>query len=357
MCIRDSTWTKYSSTIGGGVSTDGDYSATLFRPGTHSIRPIVLSNYTPKDDPQDTDSILQVSNFELNETAGVYANGVATYTERSAPISLVDSDAMITDVDDAYTESVQVTLTNGKIGDWLTADTATLSGYGISVTGVTGSALTADGSVVVTLSADAPETVTRQDFAEALQYLYFENTSEDPNTEDRIVEFVVNDGELDSATNSLPIKNIATPESPDIIDLDAYSLAYTEGDGAVGIEQSADALVTDVDSANFDGGNLHVSFFSGSTVGEDVLTILDIGTGAGQIGYSAGTVTYAGTAIGTATGGRGGTPLQITFNSNATQAAVSELIRAISSENTNTGNTSMSSRSAQFASTDHEGAT
>ena len=41
------TPTDYSATIGGGIESNGRYSGTLFRPGTHSIRALVLSNYTP----------------------------------------------------------------------------------------------------------------------------------------------------------------------------------------------------------------------------------------------------------------------------------------------------------------------
>ena len=55
---------------------------------------------------------------------------------------------------------------------------------------------------------------------------------------------------------------------PVIADLDGDSLLYNEGDGPVAIDQSASAVVSDVDSSDFDTGTLTVSFVAGSDVAE-----------------------------------------------------------------------------------------
>jgi hypothetical protein len=109
-----------------------------------------------------------------------------------------------------------------------------------------------------------------------------------------------------SATVALNHTVDAVNDVPTIASLGGDSLAYSEGDGAVVIEQGADALVADVDSTDFDTGTLTVSFTAGSDSAEDVLAIRNQGTGAGQIGVSGADVTYAGTTIGTYAGGSGG---------------------------------------------------
>ena len=127
-------------------------------------------------------------------------------------------------------------------------------------------------------------------------------------------------------------------EAPVISNLSGDALAYTEGDGAVVIEQGTDALVSDVDTSAFDSGTLTVSFQAGSDNAEDVLAIQNQGTGAGQIGVSGSNVTYQGVTIGTFTGGTGGTDLVITLNASADAAAVSALTQNITYENTDTDN-------------------
>ncbi|CDX46534.1 Outer membrane adhesin like proteiin (modular protein) [Mesorhizobium sp. ORS 3359] len=100
------------------------------------------------------------------------------------------------------------------------------------------------------------------------------------------------------------------------------SINYTAGSAATAITPSA--TVTDVDSADFNGGSLTVAFTANGT-SADQLTIQNQGTGAGQIGVSGSNVTYQGTTIGTFTGGANGSNLVITFNANATQAAAAAL--------------------------------
>ena len=207
------TLTEYSATLGGGESS-GEISATLFRPGTHSIRLNVISNHTPFGEPTDTDSILQIDHFELNTTTGEFTDGFTTYIEGDAPIALVDTDARIEDVDDVFIESVTIELTNGMVGDILHVDEAALSAIGISVTGVPSTPLTADGSILLTLTADTTESVTRIDFARSLTNVTFENVSEDPSDANRIVNFVANDGEADSAVRPLIVRVVPVNDNP-----------------------------------------------------------------------------------------------------------------------------------------------
>lgn len=136
--------------------------------------------------------------------------------------------------------------------------------------------------------------------------------------------------------------------APTITNLAGDSLAYTEGDGAVIIEQGTNALVADADSTNFDTGILTVSFTAGSDSAEDVLSIRNQGTGAGEIGVSGANVTYEGVTIGTFTGGSGGSNLVITLNSSAMPTAVTALVKNITYQNTDTNAPTTGARTVRF---------
>ena len=65
---------------------------------------------------------------------------------------------------------------------------------------------------------------------------------------------------------------------------------------------------------------------------EDRISLRNLGTGAGQIGFSGGNITYGGVIIGTASGGVG-SDFVVTFNASATLAAIEALIENITYSN------------------------
>uniref|UniRef100_UPI001872DA2F Ig-like domain-containing protein n=1 Tax=Bradyrhizobium yuanmingense TaxID=108015 RepID=UPI001872DA2F len=111
-------------------------------------------------------------------------------------------------------------------------------------------------------------------------------------------------------------------------------VSYLENEPLKAIAPSA--VVRDVESANFSGGWLRVSFVTGAT-NSDQLAIKT----NGAVTISGGTVSVSGTAIGTLSGGNNGSDLLIDFNSNATPVLITTLIRQIgysnSSEDPSTG--------------------
>ena len=93
--------------------------------------------------------------------------------------------------------------------------------------------------------------------------------------------------------------------------------------------QVLDTNVVFTDSeGDFDGGTLTVR----GLLAEDIVSVRDQGTGAGEIGLSGSDVTYGGVIIGTLSGGVGG-PLTITFNANATSAAIDALLQNLTYAN------------------------
>ncbi|WP_297325734.1 PKD domain-containing protein [Nitrosomonas sp.] len=150
---------------------------------------------------------------------------------------------------------------------------------------------------------------------------------------------------------------VVASAAPTITNLTGDSLADGEGDGMVVIEQGANALVSDADSANFDTGTLTVSISSGLESTEDVLSIQNQGSGAGQIGVNGSDVTYQGVIIGTFTGGSNGSNLVITLNDSATPVAVTALVQNIAYENVNTATPTTGTRTVRYVLTDGDGGT
>jgi hypothetical protein len=170
---------------------------------------------------------------------------------------------------------------------------------------------------------------------------------------------------VDASTNggSTPFSSttdtasLSANTSPAVSSLNGNSIGYTEGGSAVLIDAGGDATVTDSDSSDFNGGNMTVSIVSNRVSTEDVLSIVNQGTSAGQIGVAGSNVTYGGTIIGTFTGGSGTNDLVISFNGNATPAAAQALIRDVTYSNTNSAEPSTAARTIRFTVNDGDGGT
>lgn len=127
---------------------------------------------------------------------------------------------------------------------------------------------------------------------------------------------------------------------------------YVEG-GAPALFDTA-PIVDDPDSTNFDTGTLTASIPANASI-DDRITIRHQGTGTNQIGLSGSNVLYEGILIGTWTGGTSGTtPLVVTFNDQATLAAVQSLAGNIQFSNVS-DHPSTDSRLIRIVVTDGDG--
>ena len=155
-------------------------------------------------------------------------------------------------------------------------------------------------------------------------------------------------------TNGWTLNLTLTVPAAPVVSINSTNLAYTENQAATSI--SSTATVTDTDSTNFNTGNLTVQF-TANGASEDKMTLLNQGTGAGQIGVSGSVVSYGGTNFGYYTGGTNGSSLIVNFtNTYATIAAVQQLITRVAYTNTSE-NPSTSTRTVQFTVTDNTGNT
>ncbi|WP_279911252.1 MULTISPECIES: DUF4347 domain-containing protein, partial [unclassified Pseudomonas] len=159
-----------------------------------------------------------------------------------------------------------------------------------------------------------------------------------PGSSPAAVTGIYNDGGL--------LNTSYVPNAPPVLGgLQGDSVTFTEGDSAQLIDLGSNATVSDGDSADFNGGSVRVSITTNRVTAEDLLSIRNQGTGAGQIGVSGSTITYGGVAIGTFTGGSGSNDLVITFNStSATPAAVEALLHNLVYDNSNVDNPTASAR-------------
>jgi len=146
-----------------------------------------------------------------------------------------------------------------------------------------------------------------------------------------------------------PVSNL----DPNIV-TSVTPVTYFENDGPTLIDSMA--MVTDGDSANFEGGFLGVRFAGTGTI-NDRLAIDSQGFGAGQIGIVGSQVFYSNTLIGSFTGGTDGSdPLTISFTSGATASAVQNLVRSITYENVS-DDPDIAARVVKFQLTDGDGGT
>ena len=293
--------------------------------------------------------------------------GVQTFTEGGSPV-LFDPTASVTDLDS--TDFDGGTLTASIPSNASVDDRIGIRNQGVNPgqIGVSGTGVTYGGVIIGTFtggtSGSTPLVVTFNTNATLAAVnalatnVTFSNVSDTPSTATRLIRMVVTDGDGGTSNNGQNNLNVvATNDAPTITNLGGDSLSYSEGAGAVVIEQGGSALVADVDSTNLDTGTLTVSIPSGGDSAEDVLSIRNQGTGAGQIGVSGSNLTYEGVTIGTFTGGSGGSNLVIMLNASATPTAVTALVQNITYENTDTAAPTTGARTVRYVLTDGDGGT
>ncbi|KAA1420959.1 tandem-95 repeat protein [Nocardioides humilatus] len=234
-------------------------------------------------------------------------------------------------------------------------------GTGAGQIGVSGADVTFGGTVIGSFTGGTTSltvTFTNAATPAAVQALIravtYRNVSDAPFTANRKVRFVVTDG--DGGTSNAVDRTVSvTPvnDAPVIGSVESSALAYAENAAATVI--TAAGTVADVDSVDFAGGTLTVDFSAGG-LAEDRLEIRNQGTGAGQIGVSGSNVTYAGSTVGSFTGGSGTTPLVITLSSNSNPTVGQALLRNITYRNVS-DTPSTTNRTVRFVLTDGDGGT
>ncbi|UXH76681.1 DUF4347 domain-containing protein [Roseateles amylovorans] len=150
---------------------------------------------------------------------------------------------------------------------------------------------------------------------------------------------------------------VAPNAAPMISSINGDSVTYVEKGPTVVLDAGANAVVTDTDNTNFDGGLLSVNIITNRSTTYDALVVVNQGTGAGQIGVSGSSVTFGGMTFATFTGGTGNNSLDFSLNSFATPTAVQALIRTIGFSNSDPSDPVTATRTISWSLTDGSGGT
>ncbi|MDE5085655.1 MAG: Ig-like domain-containing protein, partial [Trichodesmium sp. St16_bin2-tuft] len=167
-----------------------------------------------------------------DNNSGVTGNDyITTFTEDGTAVAIGDDDVRITDLNDTNIESATITLTNRLDGasESLSVN-STLPG--------TISAGAYDSSTgVITLTGSA----TLAEYQTAIAQIQYDNTSQNPDTTDRTVTVVVNDGNVDSNTATTTI-SVVPVNDPPVVNSSSITVDEESTDTSLGL-----AAPTDVD--------------------------------------------------------------------------------------------------------------
>jgi VCBS repeat-containing protein len=173
-----------------------------------------------------------VVDLDPNESGGSIRGAFHTnFTENGTPIPIADTDTTITDLDSTTLASATITLANQHPGDLLTV-ARPLPG-GIVASGYD------PGTGMLALVGVA----TLAEYEAALQQVLYSNTSDNPATDDRLIEVVVNDGANASNVAATLIGVVAVNDAP-VLQVDTQ-VTYFENAAAIAL--SPLATLTDVD--------------------------------------------------------------------------------------------------------------
>jgi VCBS repeat-containing protein len=165
---------------------------------------------------------------------------------------------------------------------------------------------------------------------------------------------------FDPTSNHITFNVTPVNDAP-VVDLNgaaagtSTTLSYTENAPATAI--AAGATVIDIDTTNYNGGHLLVQMTNGLNA-EDVLSIINQGNGAGQIGYVSGVISYQGAPIADLLPASMSPfpTLDIAFRSGTVApAAIEALVRAIGYTNLSDNPTTIPDRTLSFTLRDGDG--
>ena len=168
--------------------------------------------------------------LDASDNTAAGANYEGTFTEDGGAVPIADVDTQIADPDDSNVVSAIISLTNPKFEDALSVLTSSLpAGIAVDAANTNSNQVTLVGSA------------TRAEYQTAIEAVRFNNTSDAPDTTNRVINVTVNDGDLNSNTAVSRLR-IQLADDP-------ITLTGTADDGAIA---GTDGLVEESD-LNDDG--------------------------------------------------------------------------------------------------------
>ncbi len=190
--ITFQAWDLSSGTLGATENASQNGGTTAFSTATETAN---LNVYSINDAP-----FLDLDGGGIGST-----NFGATFTEDGGPILIVDTDLSVSDVDDSNLTSAQAVLINPFDG---TAESLTVN------TGTTGiTAVYSPTTGILSLTGS----VSLINYQTVLRTLSYNNSSQDPNTDGRVVQVRVNDGTDNSNLTTSFVSINAVNDNPILV--------------------------------------------------------------------------------------------------------------------------------------------
>lgn len=304
-----------------------------------------------------------LSNINGDSLAYTEGDGAAAIDQGTA-VGVTDADST-----DFNGGALTVTITAGEDAaeDLLSLNTGgtvalagTTAGSNVSVSGTVvgtlGNTLSTGSDLVVNLNGNATPT----NMATLIAAATYENTDTDnPTTGARTVAITLSDG--DGGTSDAAAVTVTVSgdnDAPTLSNINGDSLAYSEGDGAMSLDQGTAAGVADVDSTDFNSGALTVTISAGEDPVEDLLSLNTDGV-VGLSGTTAGAnVSVSGTVVGTLGNTiANGNDLVVNLNTNATPVNTTVLMAAVTYTETDTDAPTSGTRTINVTLSDGDGGT
>jgi len=300
--------------------------------------------------------------ISINNTNLAYTeNGAVTQVDSAATLTDADGDAdwnggtLVAQITANNEAADELSIPDNIVGNINTSGTNLQNGATVIGTLSASEGTVTNGTALtITFNSSATNALVQQ----VLRAIHYRNTSDNPGTANRTVTFTATDTNAAGAADTRTIAVTANNDSPATTLLNGDSFTFTEDDPATLIDQSSNVILTDPDSADFNGGNLTVTITSGEDVAEDVLSLDTSGTVA-LAGTTAGSnVSVSGTVVGTLGNNiAAGNDLVVNFNANANLARTQTLLRAINYQNTDTVLPTTGARNIRVTVNDGDGGT
>ena len=198
---------------------------------------------------------ISIDNIRVNayrdDTAG--RDWSAGYTENGTPVSIADTDSSITDADNANMASATIVLTNKQDGDRLriggVAGSILANGASGTINGIGYTVVETGTTITIQLTGSATKAV----YADTIESVFYESTSDAPSTTARVFNVTVSDGTQTSNTAVSTISVTAVNDAP-TLDLDlsgagtGFSTSYVENGTGIAIVDT-DVTIVDPDNA------------------------------------------------------------------------------------------------------------
>ena len=282
-------------------------------------------------------NILGVSNLPVldldadNSSGGTGQGYVATFTENGGAVSVADIDVTISDPNNANMKNAVITLVNPQAGDVLS--------WGALPGGITASIV----GNVVTLTG----TASIADYQAAIKLVTFENTSENPDTTQRIVTVTVYENQIaenKSSNTAVTFINVEPVNDAPTLMATAENPSFTEAAGS-GMQAAAVAVFSGATVGTVEAGQTikELTFTVGGLADDANEQIVVDGTVITLGADSSGTTTTNGMSY-TVTIVGGTATVALTSASGLATAAINTLVNGITYQDTSTDNPTAGNR-------------